>query len=44
MARQGAALDIVYVRQWLEPLARLADDPEVAARFERAWTQHGPRR
>jgi len=44
VARQGAALDLVYVRRWLEELARLADDPEVAARFERIWAEHGPRR
>lgn len=37
VARQGAALDVAYVRRWLEELARLADDPEVTARFERAW-------
>lgn len=44
VARQGAALDIAYVRQWLADLARLADDPEVTARFERIWTEHGARR
>lgn len=43
VARQGVALDIVYVRQWLEELARLSDDPEVAARFERVWTARGSR-
>lgn len=37
VARQGPALDIAHVRRWLEGLARLADDPEVTARFERAW-------
>lgn len=37
VARQGPALDIAHVRRWLEELARLADDPEVTARFERAW-------
>ena len=35
VARQGSALDVAYVRRWLEELARLADDPEVTARFER---------
>ena len=44
VARQGAALDVPYVRRWLEELARLADDPEVAARFERIWAGRGPRR
>lgn len=43
VARQEKALDIAYVRQWLEELARVADDPEVAARFERIWVQYGPR-
>ena len=37
VARQGSALDVAYVRRWLEELARLADDPEVTARFERVW-------
>lgn len=44
VARQGAALDLVYMRRWLEELARLADDPEVSARFERIWAEHGSRR
>ena len=44
VARRGAAVDVAYVRQWLEELARLSDDPEVTARFERAWAQYGPRR
>jgi hypothetical protein len=39
VARQGAALDVVYVRRWLEELARLADDPDVIARFERIWAE-----
>ncbi|MBI4590553.1 MAG: hypothetical protein HY725_17125 [Candidatus Rokubacteria bacterium] len=43
VARRGAALDIIYVRRWLEELARLSDDPEVTARFERIWAEHGPR-
>lgn len=41
VARQGAALDVAYVRQWLLELARAADDPAVAARFERIWTDRG---
>ncbi len=41
VARQGAALDVAYVRRWVEELARVADDPEVAARFERIWAAHG---
>lgn len=43
VARQATALDVPYVRRWLEELARLADDPEVAARFERVWARYGPR-
>lgn len=43
VARQGAALDIGYVRQWLEELARVAEDPEVTARFDRIWAERGPR-
>ncbi|MFQ5896838.1 MAG: hypothetical protein ACE5JN_01120 [Candidatus Methylomirabilia bacterium] len=43
VARHGAALDIVYVHQWLEELARLADDPEVVARFERIWAERADR-
>jgi hypothetical protein len=37
VARQGHGLDIQYIRRWLAELARVADDPEVATRFERAW-------
>ncbi len=37
VTRQGHALDIAYIRRWLAELARAADDPEVAARFERMW-------
>lgn len=44
VARQGTALDVIYVRRWLEELARVADDPEVSARFERIWAQRGPGR
>jgi hypothetical protein len=44
VTRQGTALDLAYVRRWLEELARLADDPEVSARFERIWAEHGLRR
>jgi hypothetical protein len=44
VARQGVALDIAYVRRWLEELARLADDPEVAACFERIWARRGSTR
>lgn len=39
VARQGVALDIAYVRQWLQELARASADPEVAARFERIWAE-----
>lgn len=37
VARQGKALDVAYVRRWLDELARTADDPEVRNRFERVW-------
>ena len=29
--------------RWLNELARVADDPEVATRFERVWAERGPR-
>lgn len=38
VARQGAKLDVGYVRQWLRELAQLAGDQEIDARFERVWT------
>ena len=44
VVRQGAVLDIAYVRRWLRELAQFAGDPAVAARFERIWTEHGPHR
>lgn len=37
VARQGAKLDVGYIRQWLEELVQVSGDPEVAARFERVW-------
>jgi hypothetical protein len=43
VARQGAALDVAYVRQWLRALEDLSDDPQVPARFEAIWARHGPR-
>ena len=43
VARQGASLDIGYVRRWLTELSRLADDPDMARRFERAWAAYRPR-
>ena len=42
VARQGARLDLDYLRRWLAELARAAEDPEVVARFERAWAAWGP--
>lgn len=42
VARQGKALDVAYVRRWLTELGRVSDDPEVPARFERIWAEHGP--
>jgi hypothetical protein len=41
VARQRAHLDVAYVRRWLEELAHVAEEPEVAARFERIWARHG---
>jgi hypothetical protein len=41
VARQGKALDVEHIRRWLRELARAANDPDVATRFERAWAAHG---
>lgn len=43
VVRRGAALDVGYVRGWLEELARVAEDPEVTGRFERVWAERGSR-
>lgn len=43
VGRQGRALDVAYVRRWLGELARVAEDPDVAARFERIWAEWGSR-
>lgn len=43
VARQGKALDTIYIRRWLSELGRVAQDPEVSARFERAWVSLDPR-
>jgi hypothetical protein len=43
LARQGKALDVAYVRRWLDEPARVSDDPEVVSCFERAWAERGPR-
>jgi hypothetical protein len=43
VARHGAALDVSYIRSWLGELASVADEPEVAQRFERLWAARGPR-
>jgi hypothetical protein len=37
VARQGDALDVAYIRRWIEEFARITDDREIVARFERAW-------
>jgi hypothetical protein len=42
VARQGARLDLGYLRRWLVDLARTAEDPDVVGRFERAWAAYGP--
>jgi hypothetical protein len=39
IARQARALDVTYIRRWLDILANLAEDPEVRARFERPWRE-----
>ncbi len=41
VARQGAALDVAYIRRWLGELTRAADDPEISVRFERVWAARG---
>lgn len=43
VARQGEALDVQHVRRWLEDFARITDDREIVARFERAWASRPPR-
>ena len=43
VVRQGKALDAAYVRRWLDELARIAEDPEVASRFERVCAERGTR-
>ena len=37
MARLGEALDTGHIRRWVAEFSRLTDDPEIVARFERAW-------
>jgi hypothetical protein len=37
VARLGEALDTGHVRRWVAEFSRLTDDPEIVARFERAW-------
>jgi hypothetical protein len=37
VARQADALDATAIRRWLEEFARITDDREIVARFERAW-------
>lgn len=39
IARQGEGLDVSYIRRWLTDLSRVAEDPEVIARFVRAWAR-----
>jgi hypothetical protein len=39
VVRQGTNLDVAYVRRWLGELASVAEDAEVAARFERIWAK-----
>lgn len=39
VVRQRASLDIAYIRRWLEELAGVAEEPEIAARFERIWAE-----
>jgi hypothetical protein len=37
VARRGEALDIGHIRRWVGEFGRITDDPEIVARFERAW-------
>ncbi len=37
IARQGKALNIVYIYHWLNILAELLESSEVVQRFERPW-------
>jgi hypothetical protein len=37
VARRGEALDIGRIRHWVGEFGRITDDPEIVARFERAW-------
>ena len=37
VARLGEALDTGHIRRWVAEFSRLTDDPEIVARFERAW-------
>jgi len=39
VVRQGTSVDVAYVRRWLTELASVAEDAEVASRFERIWAQ-----
>lgn len=39
IARQGPALDVDYVRHWLEFFDELLDEPVALKRFERAWQE-----
>lgn len=42
IVRQGSAIDLRYIRSWIEELSRVADDPEVLRRFDRIWMEHHP--
>jgi hypothetical protein len=35
--RHGDRLDVERIRRWTEAFARITDDREIIARFERAW-------
>ena len=37
VARQGDTLDVAHIRHWIEEFARITEDRDVVARFERAW-------
>lgn len=42
IARQGKALNIVYIYRWLNILAELLESGEVIQRFEQPWRKYKP--
>jgi hypothetical protein len=35
--RQGAKLDVTYIRRWLKEFGDILDNPDITERFESAW-------